>query len=372
MELRLDILGRQFTRYQEEYEAAALRVLRSGWYVLGPEVEAFEQEFAAYTGRRYCVGVNSGLDALTLSVRALGIGAGDEVLVPANTYIATVLAVTQNGAVPVFVEPDACFGMDAEKAEEAITPRTKAILPVHLYGQAADMGRLSSLAQQHHLLMIEDCAQSHGARYDGKMTGAFGDAGCFSFYPTKNLGAFGDAGAVVTDDAALSERLRMLRNYGSREKYHNEMTGVNSRLDELQAALLRTKLRHLDELIAERVRIAKCYDEGIRNVLIELPKKRAADTNHVYHQYVVRTEERDDFQQYLKAHGIATVIHYPIPPHLAACYEHLGHHAGEYPVAERYAHEVLSLPMFNGMRQEEIDDVIDICNQYQGAFLCKS
>ena len=372
MELRLDVLGRQFARYQEEYEAAALRVLRSGWYVLGPEVEAFEQEFADYTGRRYCVGVNSGLDALTLSVRALDIGPGDEVLVPANTYIATVLAVTQNGAVPVFVEPDAYFGMDAKKAEAAITPRTKAILPVHLYGQAADMGQLSSLAQRHHLRMIEDCAQSHGARYGGKMTGAFGDAGCFSFYPTKNLGAFGDAGAVVTDDAALAERLRMLRNYGSREKYHNEMAGVNSRLDEMQAALLRTKLRHLDELIAERVRIAKCYDEGIRNALIKLPKKRAADTNHVYHQYVVRTEDRDDFQQYLKAHGIATVIHYPIPPHLAVCYEYLGHHAGEYPVAERYAHEVLSLPMFNGMRQEEIDDVIDICNQYQGAFLCKS
>ncbi len=221
MKIDLAVLGRQFELYQEEYEAAALRVLRSGWYVLGPEVESFEQAFAAYVGRKYCIGVGSGLDALTLSVRALGIGAGDEVIVPANTYIATVLAITANGATPVFVEPDDCFTLDAARIEAAITPKTRAIMVVHLYGQAAQMDAICRIAKAHGLRLVEDCAQSHGAKFSGTMTGAFGDAGCFSFYPTKNLGAFGDAGAVVTDDEELAGTLRMLRNYGSEKKYHN-------------------------------------------------------------------------------------------------------------------------------------------------------
>jgi len=364
MKIDLAVLGRQFELHQAEYEAAALRVLRSGWYVLGPEVEAFEHAFAAYVGRKYCVGVNSGLDALTLAVRALGIGAGDEVLVPANTYIATVLAITANGATPVFVEPDAYFTMDAAKIEEAITERTKAILVVHLYGQATKMDDVCRIAKAHGLHLLEDCAQSHGARFGGTMTGAFGDAGCFSFYPTKNLGAFGDAGAVVTDDAELARTLRMLRNYGSEKKYHNKLVGVNSRLDEMQAALLHTKLGHLDELIAERERIAAAYLDGMHNPAVKLPKTRA-NANHVWHQFVVQTEDRDGFQQYLADHGIKTVIHYPIPPHLAECYESLGHKAGDYPIAEKMAKTVLSLPMFNGMREEEVQYVIETVNGYR-------
>ncbi|MBQ7516466.1 MAG: DegT/DnrJ/EryC1/StrS family aminotransferase [Schwartzia sp.] len=365
MKIDLAVLDRQFRLYQEEYEAAALRALRSGWYILGKEGEAFEREFAAYIGRPYCVGVNSGLDALTLSVRALGIGPGDEVLVPANTYIASVLAITENGASPVFVEPDDCHGLDANRLEAAVTAKTRAILVVHLYGQAADMDGVRAVAGQHGLAVIEDCAQSHGAHFKGTMTGAFGIAGCFSFYPTKNLGAFGDAGAIVTDDEALAQKLRMLRNYGSAVKYHNEIEGVNSRLDELQAALLRVKLRHLPALIDERRRIAARYLEGIANPLISLPELRPG-ADHVWHQFVVRVRDRDAFQRYLKARGIETVIHYPIPPHLAACYTRLGHRRGDFPFAEQLADEVLSLPMFNGMTEEETEYVIETCNAYTG------
>ena len=311
-------------------------------------------------------GVGSGLDALTLSVRALGIGAGDEVIVPANTYIATVLAITANGATPVFVEPDDCFTLDAARIEAAITPKTKAIMVVHLYGQAAKMDDICRIAKAHGLRLIEDCAQSHGAKFGDTMTGAFGDAGCFSFYPTKNLGAFGDAGAVVTDDAELAKTLRMLRNYGSEKKYHNKILGVNSRLDELQAALLHTKLGHLADLIAERERIAAAYLSGIQNPAIRLPKQRE-NANHVWHQFVIETEDRDGFQQYLADHDIQTVIHYPIPPHLAECYHYLGHKEGDYPVAERMAKSVLSLPMFNGMKEEEVRYVIETVNGYEKA-----
>ncbi|ERL03842.1 erythromycin biosynthesis sensory transduction protein EryC1 [Mitsuokella sp. oral taxon 131 str. W9106] len=367
MKISLAVLDRQFQLHQAEYEAAALRALRSGWYILGPEVEGFEREFAAYVGTKYAVAVNSGLDALTLTVRALGIGAGDEVLVPANTYIATALAVTENGAKPVFVEPDEAYGIAADRIEAAITEATRAIMVVHLYGQASDMDAIRAVAARHAIPVIEDCAQSHGARYAGYMTGALGRAGCFSFYPTKNLGAFGDAGAVTTDDAELAAMLRKLRNYGSKVKYHNEVAGVNSRMDEIQAALLRTKLQHLPELVAERRRIAARYDAAIQNPHIVLPKVRDAKGDHVYHQYVVRTKARDAFQAYLKEAGIETVIHYPIPPHLAECYARLGGRRGDFPIAERYADEVLSLPMFNGMRVEEADYVIATINAWKGA-----
>lgn len=367
MKISLAVLDRQFQLHQAEYEAAALRALRSGWYILGPEVEAFEREFAAYVGTKYAVAANSGLDALTLTVRALGIGAGDEVLVPANTYIATALAVTENGAKPVFVEPDEAYGIAADRIEAAITEATRAIMVVHLYGQASDMDAIRAVAARHAIPVIEDCAQSHGARYAGYMTGALGRAGCFSFYPTKNLGAFGDAGAVTTDDAELAAMLRKLRNYGSKVKYHNEVAGVNSRMDEIQAALLRTKLQHLPELVAERRRIAARYDAAIQNPHIVLPKVRDAKGDHVYHQYVVRTKARDAFQAYLKEAGIETVIHYPIPPHLAECYARLGGRRGDFPIAERYADEVLSLPMFNGMRVEEADYVIATINAWKGA-----
>lgn len=364
MKIDLEVLGRQFGLYREEYEDAALRALRSGWYILGKECEAFEEEFAQYVGCKYCIGVNSGLDALTLSIRALGIGEGDEVLVPANTYIASVLAVTANRAVPVFIEPDEYYGMDADKIEVAITKRTKAILPVHLYGLSSRMNDIMSIAGKYGLKIIEDCAQSHGAKFQGTMTGTFGDAGCFSFYPTKNLGAFGDAGAVVTNDENLAKTLRKLRNYGSEVKYHNELLGVNSRMDEMQAALLRVKLCHLQELIAERQKIAQQYLTGIYNPALQLPKLRE-NANHVWHQFVIRTSRRNDFQTYLAQQGVQTVIHYPIPPHLAECYSYLGYGRGSFPIAEQYADEVLSLPMFNGMREDEIKFVIDVCNGYR-------
>lgn len=364
MQVKCNVLDRQFQLYQEEYEQAALRVLRSGWYVLGNEVRQFEEEFAQFTGRKYCVGLNSGLDALIMSVRALGIGRGDEVIVQANTYIATVLGITENGAVPVFVEPDEYFNMDADKIEKAVTDRTKAVMVTHLYGQASDMTRIAAIADRHGLLLIEDCAQSHGACYAGKMTGTFGISGCFSFYPTKNLGAFGDAGAVVTDDESFADKLRMMRNYGSKVKYHNEIEGINSRLDEMQAALLRVKLSHLRELNDDRKALAQRYNEGIVNPEVLLPRLRDG-AESIYHQYVVRCASRDLLQKSLEQSGIQTQIHYPVPPHLADCYRYLGHHKGEFPITETYADEVLSLPIYTGMTRDEQDYVIEQINAWR-------
>lgn len=363
MKIKCNVLDRQFQMYQPEYEEAALRVLRSGWYVLGNEVKQFEEEFAKFIGRRYCVGLNSGLDALIMSVRALGIGAGDEVIVQANTYIATVLGITENGAVPVFVEPDEYFNMDADQIERAITDRTRAIIVTHLYGQASNMAPIAEIAGRHRLELIEDCAQSHGACLDGKMTGTFGISGCFSFYPTKNLGAFGDAGAVVTDDEAFADKLRMMRNYGSKVKYHNEIEGVNSRLDEMQAALLRVKLTHLQALNDERKMLAARYSKGITNPRIMLPGLRDG-AESIYHQYVVRCTKRDALQESLEQKGIQTQIHYPTPPHLAECYAQLGHKKGEFPIAETYADEVLSLPIYTGMTFAEQDYVIEQLNAW--------
>ena len=363
MEVKCNVLDRQFFQYQQEYEEAALRVLRSGWYVLGNEVKQFEEEFAAFTGRKYCVGLNSGLDALIMSVRCLGIGKGDEVIVQANTYIATVLGITENGATPVFVEPDEYYNIDTDKIEAAITDKTKAIMVVHLYGQASNMGKVVKIAEKYNLPVIEDCAQSHGACFDGKMTGSFGISGCFSFYPTKNLGAFGDAGAIVTDDRDFADKIRMMRNYGSKIKYHNEIEGVNSRLDEMQATLLRVKLTHIDELNKERVVLAERYTIGITNPRIIKPELRK-DASSIFHQYVIRCKDRDRLQEYLKEHGIQTQIHYPIPPHLAECYHRLGHKEGEYPITERYAKEMISLPLYTGMTWEEQDYVIEKLNEF--------
>lgn len=364
MQIKCNVLDRQFQMYQAEYEEAALRVLRSGWYVLGNEVRQFEEEFAQYTGRTYCVGLNSGLDALILSVRALGIGRGDEVIVQANTYIATVLGITENDAIPVFVEPDEYYNIDADRIEQAITDRTKAIMVTHLYGQASNMASIVRIAQKHQLAVIEDCAQSHGACFDGKMTGTFGISGCFSFYPTKNLGAFGDAGAIVTDDEAFVDKIRMMRNYGSKVKYHNEIEGVNSRLDEMQAALLRVKLSHLNELNQERKDLAEYYTNKIQNSDIIKPQLRN-NADSIYHQYVVRCSERDRLLEYLKKNDIQTQIHYPIPPHLAECYKYLGHRRGEYPVTEQYADSMLSLPLYTGMTHAEQDYVIEKLNAYE-------
>lgn len=363
MQIKCNVLDRQFQMYQKEYEEAALRVLRSGWYVLGNEVEKFEEEFAAYTGRKYCVGLNSGLDALIMSLRALGVGGGDEVIVQSNTYIATVLGITENGAVPVFVEPDEYFNMDASKIEDAITDKTKVILVTHLYGQASNMETITRIARDYHLELVEDCAQSHGARYNGKMTGTFGIAGCFSFYPTKNLGAFGDAGAVVTDDTEIAGQLRMMRNYGSKIRYYNEIEGVNSRLDEMQAALLRVKLKYIRELNDERKRLAKYYDIGIQNEKLILPMLRE-HAESIYHQYVIRCEKRKELQEFLQEKGIQTQIHYPIPPHLAQCYKRLGHTAGDFPIAEHLADTVLSLPIYTGMTEAEQQYVIEAVNAF--------
>ena len=366
MKVKCNVLDRQFFQYQQEYEEAALRVLRSGWDVLGNEVKQFEEEFAAFTGRKYCVGLNSGLDALIMSVRALGIGQGDEVIVQANTYIATVLGITENGAIPVFVEPDEYYNIDADKIEAAITDKTKAIMVVHLYGQASNMGKIMGISKKYNLPVIEDCAQSHGACFDGKMTGSFGISGCFSFYPTKNLGAFGDAGAIVTDDKDFADKVRMMRNYGSRIKYYNEIEGLNSRLDEMQAALLRVKLQHIKELNQERVVLADRYTKGITNEYIVKPEIRNG-ANSIFHQYVIRCKDRSNLQKYLEEQGIQTQIHYPVPPHLAECYERLGHKRGDYPITEQYANEVLSLPIYTGMTWEEQDYVIEKLNTFKNS-----
>lgn len=365
MQIKANRLDRGFQKYQKEFEAKALEVLRSGWYVLGKEVNSFEQEFAAYTGAEYCVGVGSGLDALWLAVRALGIGRDDEIIVQGNTYIASVMGITINGATPVFVEPDEFYQIDAEKIEAKITSRTKAVMVVHLYGQVALMDKIIDLCRRYRLYLIEDCAQSHGACFAGKMTGTFGTVGCFSFYPSKNMGGFGEGGAVITNKEEIAERIRILRNYGSEKRYHNKVIGTNSRLDELQAGLLRVKLRHMEEITQEREKLAERYAKGLQNPDLILPMNREG-TRSVWHQYVVRTKTRDKLQEYLKQNGVETMIHYPIPPHLAEAYQYLKYQRGVLPITEIFAEEVLSLPMYSGMTWKEQDWVIEAVNAYKG------
>ena len=364
MKIMPNRLDRGFYMYQQEFEDKALEVLRSGWYVLGKEVQSFEEEFAAYMESKYCVGLASGLDALILAFRALSIGEGDEVIVQANTYIASVMGVTINGATPVFVEPDDLYGLDAAKIETAITPRTKAILVVHLYGQSCQMDEILKICQKYNLRLVEDCAQSHGARFDGKMTGTFGDIGCFSFYPSKNLGCFGDGGAIITDNKELADAIRILRNYGSEKRYYNQVVGVNSRLDEIQAGFLRVRLSHLDELAQEKVEIGDRYLKELSNPYFELPKMREK-SNHIFHQFVLRTKYRQQLIDYLDGLEIGTIIHYPIPPHLSDAYAYLGYKEGSYPITEQYAKEVLSIPMYNGMTKEELDFVINALNEFK-------
>lgn len=359
-------LGRQFSINASEYEQKALEVLRSGWYILGKEVTAFEKEWANYIGSKYCVGLASGLDALWISFRLLNIKQGDEVIVCSNAYIACVMGISINGATPVFVEPDEYDNIDANKIEAAITRNTKAILAVHLYGQACDMTKIMEIAHNHNLKVVEDCAQSHGNHWNGQTVGTFGDIGCFSFYPSKGCGAFGDAGAIVTNNKELADKFKIFRNYGSEKRYHNKVVGTNSRLDELQAGLLRIKLKHLDEFNAERCKIAYKYSTLIDNQFIQLPKIRlGADSS--WHQYVVHVKDgrRDELIDYLKELGIGTLIHYPIPPHLSEAYKYLGKKEGDFPIAERYAKEVLSLPMYNGMTDEELEYVINAINSFK-------
>lgn len=354
-------------RYADELKAAAARVIDSGWYVLGDELEAFEREFAAYCGVRHAVGVGNGLDALSLILRGYKeLGAleeGDEVIVPGNTFIASFLAITENRLVAVPVEPDpASFNMDPACVEAAIGPRTRAIMAVHLYGQLADMPALAALARRYKLLLIEDAAQAHGAMSVGRKAGAFGDAAAFSFFPTKNLGALGDGGAVVTDNALLAKRIAALRNYGSDVKYHHLFQGLNSRLDEMQAALLRVKLRYLDADIAWRRRVACRYREGILHSHIELPAV-AREEQHAWHLFVVRCPYRDALKHHLQAHGIQSQVHYPIPPHRQPAYACL--REIPLPLTEQLHDEILSLPMGPTLNDDAVDHVIEACQTFE-------
>ena len=363
MKISFNQLKRQYDLYASEYENAALNTMRSGWYILGNELASFEKEFSKYMGVNHCVGVNSGLDALTLAVRCLDIGPGDEVIVPGNTYIASVLGITENGAKPVFVEPDHYFGIDSDRIEAAITFKTKAILPVHLYGQACNMGAICRIAEKYGLYIIEDCAQSHGSKYKGKYTGTFGTIGCFSFYPTKPLGALGDAGALVTNNDEIARKLRMLRNYGSDRKYVNPIMGKNTRMDEIQASVLKVSLAHLKDGNNYRNKIAEKYLAGINNPAIVLPDLREY-SDHVYHVFPILCKQRDKLQAYLKENGIDTLCHYPIPPYLQDCYAGLGYKSGDFPVTEEYACQELSLPIYTGMPFEEVDYVINVLNYF--------
>lgn len=354
----LDV-GAAYRELQAEIESAVLGSLRSGWYIGGEEVAAFEREFAAYTETEHCVGVANGLDALHLALRALGVGAGDEVIVPANTYIATWLAVTQCGAVPVPVEPDArTYNLDPARIEDALTSRTKAILPVHLYGQPADLDPILAIARKHGLKVLEDAAQAHGARYKGRRIGGHGDAAAWSFYPGKNLGALGDAGAVTTNDPEIADRLRVLGNYGSRVKYVNETRGVNSRLDPVQAAALRVKLKRLDDWNARRTATANRYTSALAGLGLSLPfvPDWAAPA---WHLFVVRHAQRDAFQNALKDAGVSTLVHYPIPPHLQAAYSDGGFRPGQFPLTEAMADEVVSLPIGPHLDDVATEHVID-------------
>jgi len=341
------------------------RVLRSGSLVLGPEVSAFESEFAAYCGVRHCVGVASGLDAITLILRAYGIGAGDEVIVPSNTYIATWLAVVHAGATPVPVEPDAgCYNMDPALVEERITPRTRAIMPVHLYGHPADMDPLMELAARHGLKVIEDNAQAHGALYKGRMTGGLGDAAGNSFYPSKNLGALGDAGAVTTNDPELADRVRMLRNYGSRKRYYNDEAGFNSRLDELQAAFLRVKLPRLEAFNRMRREAATLYLQAWHDTEgLTLPAVDAW-AEPVWHLFVVRSPRRDALQAFLAGRGIATLIHYPVPPHRSGAFAGSAAASAGLPLADALAGSVLSLPLFPQMTGAQLQSVVQAVQDF--------
>ena len=358
-------------QYREELITACTRVIDSGWYIGGKELESFEKNFAEYCGTQFAIGVANGLDALILTLRAwkeLGkLKDGDEVIVPSNTYIASILAITANNLTPVLVEPDlATYNIDPIKIKEAITAKTKVILPVHLYGQLAEMPEIMQIAKQHNLLVLEDSAQSHGAQIQGKKAGNWGDASGFSFYPGKNLGALGDAGAVTTNDAELATMLKALRNYGSHEKYKNLVPGVNSRLDEIQAAMLNVKLKYLDQETQHRRYIASLYLNGIKNPLIQLPLKEVnAETyeQHVWHLFVIRSNQREALHQYLLNYDVQTLIHYPIPPHKQQAYKEWNNLS--YPISEQIHDEVLSLPIGPTLSAVDADRIIALCNQFQ-------
>jgi dTDP-4-amino-4,6-dideoxygalactose transaminase len=351
-------LKAQFDALRAEIVPRMVEVMEEATFVLGPDVARFEEAFASYLGTRYCVGVGSGTAALELALHALEIGSGDEVIVPANTYIASALAVSAVGARPVLVDVDATYLIDPSLLEAAVGPRTKAIMPVHLYGQAVPMDPILEFARRHGLLVVEDASQAHGARWKGRCAGSFGDIACFSFYPAKNLGAYGDGGAVVTNDAEVADTLRLLRDFGQRKKYEHIIKGGNCRLDSIQAAVLDVKLRHLDSWNAARRRHAQAYDTELGQIGVT-PPRRLHDEGHVYHLYVIEVENRDDVAASLRARGIATGIHYPIPIHLQPAYADLGLKRGSFPRTERSAQRLLSLPMFPELTHEQIAVVVD-------------
>lgn len=350
---------------RKDLDAAFKKVVDKSYFIQGEECEKFEEEYAVYCGTKYCVGVATGLDAIYLILKALDIKAGDEVIVPSNTYIATALAVSFTGATPVFVEPVIdTYNIDVTCIEEKITEKTKAIIAVHLQGRAADMDAINAIAKKHGLYVLEDAAQAHGARYKGQRVGALSDAAAWSFYPGKNLGALGDGGCITTNNKQIADKVRALGNYGSDYKYHHIYQGTNSRLDEMQAAFLRVKLPHLDKWNEARRKIAEAYLEGITNPLIKLPLATSADYEHIYHVFVIRCDRRDELEKYLKDNGIGTVKHYPVPMHLQKAYEELHIQEGELPIAEEISKTVLSIPMYYGMTDEEVAYVIDALNKF--------
>lgn len=362
--IEYESLAQSNAPFMDELEAAANRVIRSGWYVLGQEVTAFEGEFAQYVGAKHCIGVANGLDALILSIEALDLPTGSDILVASNTYIATILAIVRAGHRPVLVEPQlATFNMDPALLPQAMTARTRAICVTHLFGKPCRMDAIGAFAREHGLKIIEDCAQSHGAKLGNQMTGTFGDAGCFSYYPTKNLGAIGDAGAVITNDDALADRLRHLRNYGSKQKYVNRYVGVNSRLDELQAALLRVKLRHLDAMTAHKRALAEIYFENLPDWIAK-PVRRP-DEFDVFHIFGIRHPSRDALRQYLLGHGVKTEIHYPLPPHRQDAMK--GILSGSYPLSEELHGTELSLPISVGHTEFQVRAVCDSIGQFNYA-----
>ncbi|MBV8531060.1 MAG: DegT/DnrJ/EryC1/StrS family aminotransferase [Candidatus Eremiobacteraeota bacterium] len=351
-------LRAQFQALRGEIVPRIMRVMEESSFILGPDVTRFEENFAAYCGTRYCVGLESGTAALQLALQALDVGPGDEVIIPANTYVASALAVSAAGAHPVLVDVDPAYLLDVHLLDAAVTARTKAIMPVHLYGQVVPMDAIVEFARRRELLVIEDACQAHGARWNGRRAGSFGNAGCFSFYPGKNLGAYGDGGAVVTDDSQLAEQLRLLRDFGQRKKYEHSIKGGNCRLDSIQAAVLDVKLEHLDAWNELRRRHADAYDAKLGKIGI-VPPLRLRDEGHVYHLYVIEVDRRDDVMAALRERGVATGIHYPIPIHLQAAYADLGLSAGSFPRTERSAGRLLSLPMFPELTEEQIDLVAD-------------
>jgi dTDP-4-amino-4,6-dideoxygalactose transaminase len=352
------------TEIKSDIQLAFQRVYDSHWYIQGKELAEFEKLYSELNSVNHSVGVSNGLDALVLSLRVLGVGEGDEVIVPSNTYIATAIAVSQVGATPVFVEP--CidtYNLDPLLIEHAITPKTKAIMPVHIYGQACEMDAIIKIAQKHELFIVEDNAQGHLSSFNGKLTGTFGHVNGTSFYPGKNLGALGDAGAITTNDEDLANRLRMLRNYGSAKKYYNEEIGYNNRLDELQAAFLSVKLNHIQQWTAQRKEIASWYNEFLKDVQGLILPKCHEQADHVYHLYVVRSKYRIELQKFLLENGVQTMIHYPVPPYLQQAYSNLGYKSGDFPIAEEIADTCLSLPIWPGMKNSDVEYIADLIKE---------